>query len=76
MSATTTEPKIRLLYNARTKKVGCVLLQAVHGLPSGLVHHWDTDQWELAPTEGQGVYELTEASWKELAALDNVRGKR
>lgn len=44
--------KVPLLYDLRTRKVGCVLMQAVFACPTGACHLWDNKRWMFAPSSG------------------------
>ena len=62
--------KIPLLFNPKTKKIACVLMQAAHGLGNGnhivqLFQEWDTG-------EGLSDYKGAKATREEWAALARV----
>lgn len=62
--------KIKTVYNLKTGKVGCVLIQAGHACPTDVAARvFNPDDWEVAPTEGQAVMEATLDQWKFIANM-------
>lgn len=51
-----------------SRKVACVLLQAVYGANSSVAHYFDTALWELSPPqEAPKGFDLTPEKWREVA---------
>lgn len=72
------DTKIKLLVDTKTRKVGCVLLQAVAGCGENnhfLSMTFDTTHWVLSPTPNMGVVEGTVAQWKKLATILDKEAK-
>ncbi len=64
------DTKIKLLVDVKTRRPGCVLLQAVAGGDSHFVSTvFDTRHWLLAPTENMGMVTGSVTQWKNLAAI-------
>ena len=59
----------KVVYNPLTGMIGCVLIQAVHGCDSSVSHLFSTEDWELAPTEGQGKMDATKEQWEFIAGI-------
>ena len=62
--------KIKALYNLKTGKVGCALLQAAAGCGAKVESQiFSIEDWELEPTEGQTVLSANPAQWKFIADM-------
>ena len=65
----TQEKKIPLVVDMKTRKVGCVLIQAAYGGDNSLVGVlFDTEDWVLAPTDDMKLIGGTLKQWTEHAA--------
>ena len=57
--------KVKALYNPLTGMIGCVILQAgVGGSSEVAASVFSTEDWEVAPAEGQAVMEATLEQWE------------
>jgi Iap family predicted aminopeptidase len=62
------DTKIKLLVDVKSRRPGCVLLQAVAGGDNHFVSAtFDTRHWLLSPTENMGMVTGTVAQWRKLA---------
>ncbi|MFG6084212.1 hypothetical protein ACEUZ9_000461 [Paracoccus litorisediminis] len=61
--------KIPALYNPRTGKIACVLLQAGCGGNSAIPRLFETEDWELSPQQGQVRLGASMDQWKMVAAM-------
>jgi hypothetical protein len=62
---------MRLAYDVKKRKVGCVLLQAVMGGDPDIAKRIDNKHWLLAPTPDLKVYEISPAQVEQLVAMHN-----
>lgn len=65
-----------LVYDAKLRQPGCVLLQAVMGgtVHGDLFHRlFPNETWLLAPTDDMKLYRVTEAELKIVAKKTNAR---
>lgn len=60
---------MKIAFDIKEMKPGCVLLQASMGCDSSLSHHFDTKHWLLAPTPDLRVYEVSDSQLKELIRI-------
>ena len=60
---------INIVYDAKLKRPGCVLLQASYGCSSGLAHKFPLDSWLVAPTPDLKKYQVTEEQLEKLVAI-------
>lgn len=75
---------MKIVYDAKLKRPGCVLLQALGGtVSSEVMHRFPTNSWLLAPTPDMKVYEVNEKQLEilieiaeEQDARNNGRTKR
>src|SRR5690348_5079214 len=68
------DDKITLLIDPKTKRVGCVLLQAAYGFGDGnwMVQQFDTKAWIVGEgMEALRPYTGTREEWKRVAAIFN-----
>jgi len=60
---------IPAVYNILTGNIGCVLLQAGCGGDSAVSQLFDTQEWDLAPSEGHQLMRATASQWRQLADM-------
>jgi hypothetical protein len=60
---------VKIVYDPKLMKVGCVLLQATHGCDPALAHRFGTEDWILAPTDDMGVFPVTEDQLDQLVEM-------
>lgn len=61
--------RVRILYDAKLTRPGCVLLAALAGTERAVLHRMDN--WLLAPTPDMKVYEVTAAELEALVTITN-----
>jgi hypothetical protein len=69
MSATS--PKRVILYDAKLRRPGCVLLAAVysqHGADRHFPHDCPTESWLVSPTPDLSLYEVDDSQYQQLVA--------
>ena len=64
---------MKIVYDTKLMRPGCVLLQATHGCDPALAHRFDTKHWLLAPTENLSVYPITDVQLDQLVDMTNER---
>lgn len=62
---------IRAAIDPVKQTIGCAIVQALYGCNSHACHLFDTDIWDLAPTENMVVVQGTYEQWRELACKWN-----
>ena len=62
---------MKLAYDLRTCKVGCVLLQAVMGGDHGLANQFDVKDWETGYSPTMRLYEVTPEQFEKLLRMHN-----
>ncbi len=65
--------KMKVAYDCKLKRPACVLIAAALGADSNLAHHFDTEDWLLAPTPDMGVYECTPDQLEQLVETTAAR---
>lgn len=60
------EPILKIAFDIKTMKPGCALIQAAMGGTPGIANHFSADDWEIAPTPGMRVYEVTPEQLTQL----------
>lgn len=64
--------KIPIMYNVETRQVGCAILQGAYGCNPALSSlYFNTESWQLAPSEGLKKYEVTKEQLQFLADKTN-----
>lgn len=62
------EPSYKAVIYPKSKKIACVLLQAIYGGNSHVPHLFDTRLWAVAPPKEKPVgVSGTKKEWEELA---------
>ncbi len=66
------DPKIKIAFDCKLRKPGCVIVQAFMGGDNHRTGQlFDATSWLLAPTDDMHVYELPLSEWKRVAAQVN-----
>lgn len=60
---------MKIAFDIKEMKIGCVLLQATFGCDPKLADRFDTKHWLLAPTPDLKVYEINEDQLKQLEKM-------
>lgn len=63
---------MKIAYDTKLKRPGCVLLQAALG-GSPIAHHFPTDSWLLAPTPDMKLYEITTDQLIQLIGISEKK---
>jgi hypothetical protein len=67
MIAAMGEAKKRAVVDVKQRRPACVLLQAVWGGDSSVVHKLPAESWLLAPTDDMHMVEGTDEQWAQFA---------
>lgn len=68
---------IRIAFDIKLMRPGCVLLQVALGCRSRIAHKFPVESWLIAPTPDLRVYEITDEQLSRLIArVENQRGGR
>jgi hypothetical protein len=71
------KPRLVAFINPKSKKIACVLLQAVLGGDSHIPSRFfDTSVWEVASTDGMIPMHGTIAEWKKLGDMWSSKSKK
>lgn len=57
---------IQILFNIKTMKIGCPLLQAALGGNKNICHSVDPEYWQIDPSPDLKLYNITEDQLKTL----------
>ncbi len=50
---------MKIAFDIDVMKPGCPLIQAAMGGSPGIANHFSAEDWQIAPTPGMAVYEVT-----------------
>jgi hypothetical protein len=68
---------MRLCYDIKLMRPGCVLLAAAMGGDTALSEQFNSDHWIIAPTPDLKVYETTPEQFNDvLAKTEKIHGNR
>lgn len=63
---------MRIVYDCKLRRPGCVLLQAAMGGDPELANRFPAESWLIAPTDAMGCYDVTE---EQLDVLLDIAGE-
>lgn len=64
---------MKIAYDTKLYKPGCVLLQAMKGCDPKIAHEFETKYWLLAPTPDLKVYDVTDEQLSKLVTMTEQR---
>jgi len=67
---------MKVLYDTKLMRPGCVILCAGYGADSAPAHHFDTQDWLLAPTDNLAVYDTTKEQLKQLVVMTRAHREK
>jgi hypothetical protein len=62
-------PEMRIAFDIKLKRPGCVLIQAAMGATAGVASKFPTESWLLSPTPDMRVYPLTDDQLSKLVVI-------